>query len=78
MNATNEIRVTDKDVATIGRIAGTLKRVRNKDVSPSGAVSFVMRSLKGAFEEQDESKILQRITDAVDRLGSRNVSNPDL
>jgi hypothetical protein len=78
MNATNEIRITDKDVATIGRIAGTLKRLRNEDVSPSGAVSFVMRSLKGVFEEQDGSKTLQRITDAVDRLGSRNVSNPDL
>jgi hypothetical protein len=78
MNATNEIRIIDQDVATIGRIAGALKRSRNRDVSPSEAVSFVLRSLKGAFVEQDESKTLQRITDAVDRLESRNVSSSDL
>ena len=75
MDATNEIRITDQDVATISRIAEALKRVRNKDVSPSETISFVCRSLKGVFEEQDESKVLQRITDAVDRLEGQGPSD---
>jgi 20S proteasome alpha/beta subunit len=77
MNASNKIRITDQDVATIGSIAGTLKKFREKDISPSEAMSFIVRSLKCSFEEGKESDAIQQIVIAIDRLKSKTVSDTE-
>jgi hypothetical protein len=67
MVSEKEIQITDQDVLTVDAIAGTLRRLRNSEVSHAETIATVIRSLKLAMTKMEEDRVLERLVTGLDR-----------